>query len=278
MSRPQGSRHTPESRAKIRAAHLGMRPTAETIEKIRENKLQLEAGKRERRLREVEALGGLRCRSCLQVKRVDQFHGDRRGFLGKNSRCAACASALRTKPDPAKRREYEARPEVAAKRLISKANSREKEKRREAVNRYHRTPKGRARSRAYYEANREAYRRRARARRLTKPPSVSDIIRKRVSAQMRDQLCGRKAPGTFRYLDYTCAELAAHLERQFTKGMTWDRFRAGEIHIDHITPVSSFKIEAVGDPDFVACWSLPNLRPLWKAENMAKGQRRELLL
>jgi len=35
--------------------------------------------------------------------------------------------------------------------------------------------------------------------------------------------------------------------------------------------VRAFSITSVEDPDFRACWGLPNLRPLWTKHNRSKG-------
>lgn len=75
---------------------------------------------------------------------------------------------------------------------------------------------------------------------------------------------------------YSLADLRLHLERQFSKGMTWERFGEGEIHIDHILPVSSFDLS---DPAAVkACFALPNLRPSWALDNLSKGATRTHLI
>ena len=77
-------------------------------------------------------------------------------------------------------------------------------------------------------------------------------------------------------LGYTIADLRSHLERQFTKGMTWERFSKGEIHIDHITPQSAFDLT---NPDeWRKCWCLSNLRPLWAKENIAKSNKQIFLI
>lgn len=65
-------------------------------------------------------------------------------------------------------------------------------------------------------------------------------------------------------------------ERQFTKGMTWSKFCAGQIHIDHIIPLSSFRLKDADE--LLSAWALPNLRPMWGTDNIRKGSRRELLL
>lgn len=72
-------------------------------------------------------------------------------------------------------------------------------------------------------------------------------------------------------LGYTINDLRKHIERQFTKGMNWDKFISGEIHIDHIHPKSSFDLSNLDE--WRVCWSLPNLRPLWKKDNLKKSNK-----
>lgn len=84
------------------------------------------------------------------------------------------------------------------------------------------------------------------------------------------------SPTAEQFVGYTAKDLRRHIERQFTKGMTWDKFCAGEIHIDHIVPLSSYDIS---NPDELkAAWALPNLRPLWASQNIRKSASRTHLL
>ena len=73
----------------------------------------------------------------------------------------------------------------------------------------------------------------------------------------------------FDILKYSPDELIVHLENQFTEDMTWDNY--GEWHVDHRLPISSFKFQEVGDNEFMRCWSLENLQPMWGSENIIKG-------
>ena len=51
--------------------------------------------------------------------------------------------------------------------------------------------------------------------------------------------------------------------------MTWDNW--GKVwEIDHIKPLSSYKYESIEEDSFKECWSLDNLRPLDKLENIRK--------
>lgn len=79
-------------------------------------------------------------------------------------------------------------------------------------------------------------------------------------------------------LPYTLEELREHLEKQFTRGMSWQRFLDGEIHIDHIVPLSDFKIAGPFCPEFRAAWALGNLRPTWAKENLSKSNKRIFLV
>ncbi len=75
----------------------------------------------------------------------------------------------------------------------------------------------------------------------------------------------------FEILQYSPDDLIVHLENQFTNEMTWDNY--GEWHVDHIKPISSFNIKEIGDNEFMKCWSLDNLQPLWGEENIRKSNK-----
>jgi hypothetical protein len=97
-----------------------------------------------------------------------------------------------------------------------------------------------------------------------------------ISQRIRTFLTGKDGESTSKIVGYSAADLVAHLERQFLRGMSWDNY--GEWHVDHIIPLSSFKAESFDDPDVKRAWSLPNLRPIWKFDNIAKSNRRTHLI
>lgn len=75
----------------------------------------------------------------------------------------------------------------------------------------------------------------------------------------------------FEILKYSPYELINHLEKQFVDGMTWDNY--GLWHVDHIKPISSFSINEIGDEEFMKCWCLDNLQPLWGIDNIKKSNK-----
>lgn len=97
----------------------------------------------------------------------------------------------------------------------------------------------------------------------------------KIAEQLRSGLLRNKNYGSYveQVVGYTIDDLRKHLERQFTRGMTWEKFKAAEIHIDHITPISAFDIKELGDEEWKRCWCLSNLRPLWAKENLKKRDK-----
>jgi hypothetical protein len=75
----------------------------------------------------------------------------------------------------------------------------------------------------------------------------------------------------FEILQYSPVELATHLENQFTEGMEWENY--GEWHVDHKTPITAFNFQEIGDNEFMKCWSLENLQPMWADENIRKSNK-----
>jgi len=69
----------------------------------------------------------------------------------------------------------------------------------------------------------------------------------------------------FDYLPYSLQDLKSHLEDQFEDWMNWDNY-GPEWHLDHIIPQSDLACK-----EFLECWSLENLQPLSKEDNLKKG-------
>ena len=75
----------------------------------------------------------------------------------------------------------------------------------------------------------------------------------------------------FDVLQYSPEELINHLEKQFKDDMKWDNY--GIWHVDHKLPITSFNIQEMGDEEFMKCWCLDNLQPMWGEENIRKSNK-----
>lgn len=93
---------------------------------------------------------------------------------------------------------------------------------------------------------------------------IGDILRDGLKRKGRSNAVEQR-------LGYTIQQLANHLEKLFTEGMSWDAFCRGEIHIDHIKPKAAFDLS---DHDqWKQCWAISNLQPLWARDNLSKGAK-----
>jgi hypothetical protein len=134
--------------------------------------------------------------------------------------------------------------------------------------------------RAYYQLVKDSpqYKARAKramnahAKRIRESPKLrmESAIRARVMMSMKRR--GTNKDGrTFELVGCTGAELAAHIERQFKRGMSWENYGC-KWHVDHITPLSYFDMSNPDDQR--RAWNWQNLRPFPAIQNIKEGNRR----
>lgn len=239
------------------------------------------------------------CSNCKQEKPTTEFHV-RSGHLF-HSKCKPCRRIER-------QAKYAENPEAfravsAAWRANNPERAREvdkasKERTKEARRKYGRMhrelnkEKLQAYRKAYYSENRDRLIAMARAIRAERPEKVAEIkIKHYHSVQKHDEgfkaasIARRalkrtlKASGiqkqkeTYKYLGYSHKELKAHLERNFSEGMSWENY--GEWQVDHIIPIAEFVRLGVTCPKKIN--ALENLVPMWAYENYAKSDNFELM-
>lgn len=195
---------------------------------------------------------------------------------------------------------------IEKKRASKKAwreNNPDKVRAHKKTSRENNLDKVKARDKAYYEKNRNKVNARNKAWQKNNPDKVraaakawreknrdkcneylkkarstpKGLLNTRISNGVRDSLVrGKKQGHQWKSMvDFTVEQLQKHLEKKFTKGMSWDLFLKGEIHIDHKIPISAFNFETPDDIDFKKCWSLKNLQPMWAKENLTKNAKLE---
>lgn len=89
---------------------------------------------------------------------------------------------------------------------------------------------------------------------------------------IRDTLTGRrKCKNILEIVGCTTEELITYFKSLFTVGMTWEKFKDGDIHVDHIIPCSKFDLSL---PEAQAvCFHYTNLQPLWKPDDIRKSNK-----
>ena len=124
----------------------------------------------------------------------------------------------------------------------------------------------------YNEEHKEERNERRRNRKVNDPAYVVMNNVSRCVRRMINRAGGNKAGESVeKYLPYTSEQLKAHLESLFLEGMSWEN--RTEWHIDHIKPQSLLPYKTMDEPNFLECWSLENLQPLWAEDNIRKGNK-----
>lgn len=213
-----------------------------------------------------------RCTRCGEEKiaTLEHFPPHKIGKHGLHSRCRPCKrlddTERRNRPDQVERQK---KWRDANKAKVRAYNEQYRE------NGYSST----AHVAEWREKNLEharAYVREANRRRRRENPAY--LLKCRITSRLNLMIKGKGGRRTEELLGYTMEQLRQHIERQFTKSMSWEKVGRGQIEIDHIIPVKAFNITSIDDPDFKVCWALANLRPLWAEENRRKNGRRTHLL
>jgi len=220
------------------------------------------------------------CRACKKNHPATKefFHAAKSSKDGLNCYCKPCAKGktLKWLRDNRERKkvsdkEYAERNKEKISQYQSSYRKLRKDERAEYHRKYREKNKDALKnSRREYSARPEVKERRrikqAERRRRDRRYALSCNMRSAISERLR----GRKR-GAIRHVDWSIEELYIHIEKQFTKGMGWDNY--GDWHIDHIVPESKFSYQSPDDPEFLACWSLSNLRPLWSHDNCSKQDK-----
>lgn len=82
---------------------------------------------------------------------------------------------------------------------------------------------------------------------------------------------GQKAGSAVKDLGCTIEEFKVHVEKQFTKDMSWDNY--GKWHLDHIKPLILFDLTK--RKQFLKACHFSNYQPLWASDNLSKGAKYE---
>lgn len=189
------------------------------------------------------------CNGCKEEKLLIEYNKDKDKKDGLQTRCRSCKQAA----DNAWREQN--RDHVNAKSKVWREANPERAK--ENVKRWHKEHRERSN-----ELNRASWKRASKERKLRKNISV---------AIKRSLKGGCPSKAIFEKLGYTPEQLKEYISLLFKEGMSWDNH--GEWHIDHIVPQSWLPFESIEDENFIKCWSLSNLQPLWAKENLSKQDK-----
>lgn len=124
------------------------------------------------------------------------------------------------------------------------------------------------------EKNPEAYRQSCTENNRKRRATLKGKLCGNISSSLYHSLKRRKnGQRTFDILGYTYKQLKRHLTKTMPVGYSWDDYMAGQLHMDHKTPISVFHFDKISDDDFQRCWALKNLQLLPAGDNLKKSNK-----
>lgn len=203
------------------------------------------------------------CTKCKEIKENDAFTKDRNLKSGLSSWCKKCKNKV-------VRAWKKANPEKM-KLLTLEWRKNNPEKSKAIYVRYRKTEKRRLVARDWARKNRASGLKRFVDRYNTDPQfNIAIKFRRRVYMAVRNQFTV-KAKKTIELLGTTYPEFKDYIEGKFTEGMSWGKVLSGEIHLDHIKPVSLFNLKNVRQQK--EAFNYKNMQPLWAHDNLKKHNK-----
>ncbi len=97
--------------------------------------------------------------------------------------------------------------------------------------------------------------------------NIAGCLKESIMSRMRAIL----GYADFEYLGCTIEEFIAHIEGEFTEGMSFDNY--GEWVLDHKRPLGK---KGLTEEEIIERLEFTNVQPLWAIENRRKGNKDEL--
>jgi len=186
-----------------------------------------------------------------RAKRKEYYLKKVKPFIVKKERILKPIEEIR-----ARRLAYSRLPHVKIKK--AECDRRYREKNKEAVKR---------RKKEYYGKYGNEQAKAWQRKQMNNPEfRIKKNLRGRIYVALKREV---KSDSTMALLGCTIEEFRKYFESLFTKGMNWEKYLEGGIHIDHIIPCKFFDLS---DPaQQKKCFHYTNLQPLWGLDNLRKG-------
>lgn len=227
------------------------------------------------------------CSKCKIEKSLDDFYNQKDGYLGKRADCKLCSKNSTkewTLKNPQYDKEYRKNNSDKIKIYSKRHYNKNIEKYRKYGKNHYLNNKTMHNeySREYYENNKVKSNEYGKVWRQNNIEKCREYARNRYKKNlelatikwMRNFLYRTEKLGfnkellnTVMEFGYTPRQLILRIECQFKEGMSWDNRK--EWHIDHKKPISSFKEGT--SPKTINM--LSNLQPMWKKDNLSKGNK-----
>lgn len=198
------------------------------------------------------------CTKCYESKLIYDFCKDKRKPYGYRRTCKTCynkrAIEISRKKGVKPRRRVVAYDDLTQKQKRQIYNKRYREKNKEKIKEWRKN-------------NRTKIREQQRKYNSKDPLfKVKRSVRRAIHKHIKKRGYTKKAK-SFKILGCPFDVFKQYIERQFTKGMTWDNY--GDWHLDHIIPMAS----ATTEEEVLKLNHYTNFQPLWAEDNLKKSDK-----
>lgn len=227
------------------------------------------------------------CSKCGDEKLLEEFYKQKLGYLGRRADCKICSNKNIKKwnlNNPTYSKEYYKLHPDNRKDSSKKYYKKNRIKCLEYGKEYYNSNKDKLNKygREYHQKNSNYLNNYNKEWRKNNPEKCREYARNRYKKNielatikwMRNFLYRTEKQGynkinsnTINEFNYTPEQLIKRIECQFKEGMSWNN--RNKWHIDHKKPISAFKDGT--SPRIINM--LCNLQPIWKLENLSKGNR-----
>lgn len=201
------------------------------------------------------------CKKCKVEKEFSDFSKQKKGKNGYRSNCKKCISQSSKK--------YSKQYHLDNKVNLNKKNKDYRLNNKEKVKEYNKEYRlnNKEKSKEYNLNNKDKNNERQKNRKLNEPLFKLIVnTRSLIGSSIRNNGYSKKSK-TYEILGCSFEQFKAHLESQFTEGMTWSIY--GQWHLDHIYPVS----RAIDEEHLIKLNHYTNFQPLWAEDNIKKGNK-----
>lgn len=227
-----------------------------------------------------------KCSKCKIIKLLDEFHKDNSQKSGYKSQCKECLKYHHRKYKK-QTQSYRIKNKSKINKLSKKWRKNNPEKCKEYYTRYTSKNKDKLRKRRkmWAEENQDYFKNykqnnkrqhseymiKYNKKKREEDPlfKLKCNLRNRVRIALKSKKLNKNNK-LLNTIGCSLDELKLHIEKQFTKGMTWDNY--GEWHIDHIIPLYTGKTEE----EIYKLNHYSNLQPLWAYDHFLKTAKENI--
>jgi|TARA_R110002049_G_scaffold32928_4_gene108893 hypothetical protein len=213
-----------------------------------------------------------KCTKCKIEKELTDFGKHKENKDGLTGDCKSCKKEYdkeRYQANKEYRKEYRKEYYQANKERRIEQVKEYRKANKEKIKEYYQDNKEKIKeyNKKYNQSNKERINEYTKERRLKDPLfKMTNNLRCRTSNAFKRKGYNKNTQ-TQEMLGVDWEVCKAHIEKQFTKGMTLDN--QGKWHVDHIIPLSS----AVNKEELMTLCNYQNLQPLWAKDNIEKSDK-----